>query len=537
MLFHGQDVPEGTIGELVRRRAALADKPFLTIDGEIITFEQLDERSTKIAAGLQASGLHKGDVVATFMYNSVMHVLLWMAAAKIGAIWAPINVSSRSADLEYTLIDTAARLAVVDSSLVEVYEEPRAAIRASLPHLLEFVDAPEPLHGLASVAVLESHDHEVDHVDIAPTDAACITYTGGSTGMPKGVLLPHLMYISCGMRYVQLTSATEGDTHYSSGQLCHIGGQQLGIIGPLYAGIPTTLDKWFSASRYWERVRKADASIIDPPGPMIAAVAAQPESATDRHHRVRMSIGTGSGQISGEARETFIGRYGVPLFEVYAQTETGILFCSETPRSKRQGSCGHPDEMGWAEIRVVDELGQPLPPGTEGRMVLRPREGSAFMLGYHGKPEATVASWRTLWFNTGDLGRFDDDGFLYFCGREAHWIRRRGENVAAFEVEQIIGAHPAVESCAVVGVPSDLAEEDIKAYLQLRPGIELDPSEIIDWCTERLSYFKVPRYIEFVDEFPRTVTKKEIQRHILRDRGIGSAWDAGVRRPQHKGIA
>ena len=151
------------------------------------------------------------------------------------------------------------------------------------------------------------------------------------------------------------------------------------------------------------------------------------------------------------------------------------------------------------------------------------------MIEYVNKPKETLAAWKNLWYHSGDLGYLDEDGYVYFVGREAHWIRRRGENVSAFEVEKALTEHPAITDCAVVGVPSDVGDEDIKAYIQITEGAERpSPLELTNWCKEKIAYFKTPRYIEFVHSFPRTMTKNEIARHELRELGIGIAWDATI---------
>ncbi|MDG2114892.1 MAG: AMP-binding protein, partial [Actinomycetota bacterium] len=177
----------------------------------------------------------------------------------------------------------------------------------------------------------------------------------------------------------------------------------------------------------------------------------------------------------------------------------------------------------------------PVPPGEQGQILLRPTDTNSMMLEYINKPAETIAAWRNLWYHSGDIGYLDDEGYLHFVGRQAHWVRVRGENVSAFEVEKVLSAHESVEDCAAVGVPSELGEEDIKVYVQLVECADtdsLDPQSLVAWCADQLAYFKVPRYVEFVDEFPRTITKQEIERHALRGRGVGDAWDrdAGGRR-------
>ena len=152
---------------------------------------------------------------------------------------------------------------------------------------------------------------------------------------------------------------------------------------------------------------------------------------------------------------------------------------------------------------------------------------NTYMIEYVNKPAETLAAWKNLWYHSGDLGYIDEDGYVYFIGREAHWVRRRGENVSAFEVEKALSEHPAVLDCAIVGVLSDVGDEDIKAYVHVADGFKQPaPMELVAWCRERIAYFKAPRYIEFVEGFPRTMTKNEIARHELRERGIGHCWDA-----------
>ncbi len=260
---------------------------------------------------------------------------------------------------------------------------------------------------------------------------------------------------------------------------------------------------------------------------MMAALLRQPESELDKQHKVRIGVGIAAGQVRRDLRDRFEARFGTPMMEVYSMTEMGVLICSERLGDRKLGTCGRPH--GWADIIAVDGHDNPLPANTTGQLLLRPKVPNTSMMRYINKPEETIAAWRNFWYHSGDLGYLDEDGYVHFVGREAHWIRRRGENVSAFEVEKAITAHPGVVDCAVVGVPSELGEEDIKAYIQ--PAEHDDappPEEIVAWCKERIAFFKVPRYVAFVDSFPRTMTKNEIARHELRDRGIGHAWDATV---------
>jgi acyl-CoA synthetase (AMP-forming)/AMP-acid ligase II len=176
------------------------------------------------------------------------------------------------------------------------------------------------------------------------------------------------------------------------------------------------------------------------------------------------------------------------------------------------------------ELRIADEDDNQVPQGEEGEVVARPTRPNTIMLGYYGKPEKTVDTWQNLWLHTGDLGKVDEDGDLQFVDRMAFFIRRRGENISSYEVENVLTNHDAVEESAAIGVPSELGEDEIKAIINTKPGQDVEPLELIKYAEERLAYFKVPRYIEFTDSFPKTETER-IQKTKLKERGIGDAWD------------
>jgi crotonobetaine/carnitine-CoA ligase len=524
ILGHTPDVV--TLRDLVVKRAAkYGDKPLLICRDEVLTYAEADRLSNRVANSLIAEGIGKGDVVATLMYNSLSQALIWFACAKIGAIYAALNVSLAKDDLAYSLNDTGALMLVVDEELAPAYIASIPGLDLDPKVLVHGDPAAIPNPGIRAYDVLLEGDESLPDAEVSGTDPACIVYTGGSTSMPKGVLVNHLYYIGAAVRYAEIADVTEDDVHFANSHFFHIGGQQFAITGPLYNGMTGVMTKWFSASNYWNIARKYGATVVDPIGTMMAALLRQPESELDLQHKVRVGIGVASGQVRGELHRTFETRFGAPMLEVYAMTEVGVLICSERVGDRREGSSGKPH--GWCEIMVVDADDNPLPANTTGHLLLRPSVINTYMMEYINKPAETLAAWKNLWYHSGDLGYIDDDGYVFFVGREAHWIRRRGENVSAFEVEKALNSHPAIQDCAVVGVPSDLAEEDIKVYVQLNEGaVQPEPMEIVGWCKERIAYFKVPRFVEFVDAFPRTMTKNEIARHELRDRGIGDAWDA-----------
>lgn len=521
MLLNGRTIEHTNMRDVLLARRDLGTKPLLICDGVTLTYEGADEMSNRLANSFMDYGIAKGDVVATFMYNSVDHAVVWLACVKLGAIFAAFNVSLAANELVYSLGDTKAKLIVVDHDLIKVYRQARADIQ---PLPIEVLwHGPQNTENFIEFGDLLDGANKLPEVEISPNDPMSIIYTGGSTSMPKGVLAPHMHYIAAAERYKEITQSQPDDVHFANSHLFHVGGQQFGLMGPLYCGTTGVMTRWFSVSNYWRIARETSATIIDPIGTMISALLTAEPSTADREHQVRIGIGIASGQVRSAFRDEFEERFGIPLLEVYAMTEVGVLLCSERLDDKTKNSCGK--TCGWADICIVDENETEVPVGEQGQILLRPTANNCFMLEYINKPKETIAAWRNLWYHTGDNGYLDTDGYLYFVGRQAHWVRVRGENVSAFEVEKVLTAHEAIEDCAIVGVPAPLGEEDVKAYVQLVEGASIAPQSMVDFCSAQLAYFKVPRFIEFVTEFPRTITKHEIERHELRARGIGTAWD------------
>jgi crotonobetaine/carnitine-CoA ligase len=523
MQLHGRELEFTNMRDLLVARSSLGDKPLLLCDGETLSYRDADESSNRIASSLADFGIGHGDVVATLMYNSIDHASIWLACIKLGAVFAALNVSLTPKELVYSLGDTGAKLIVVDGELIEPYCEARKEF-GSIPVEVLWRGPKDAPPEFVPFAQLLLGENLLPEAHIAPTDPMAIIYTGGSTSMPKGVLAPHMYYIGAAMRYEEITQSQPDDVHFANSHFFHVGGQQFGLMGPLFCGTTGVMTRWFSVKNYWRIAREVGATIIDPIGTMMSALLTTEASPADRDHKVRIGIGIASGQVRSAYRDEFERRFGVPLLEVYAMTEVGVLLCSERLDDQHTGSCGR--THGWADVRIVDEDEMPVPTGETGQILLRPSEPNCFMLEYINKPAETIAAWRNLWYHTGDIGYVDENDYIHFVGRQAHWIRRRGENVSAFEVEKVLTEHPDVVDCGAVGVPAELGEEDIKAYVELEPGAVSDPAALIGWCRERLAYFKLPRYIEFVDSFPRTITKQEIARHELRKRGIGDAWDA-----------
>jgi carnitine-CoA ligase len=521
ILIRGVPVPWQTMAELVRGKAdAHGDRVFATIDWRTLTYRELDQLSSRVAANLAAAGIEEGACVASVMFNCVEQVLGWVGSGKAGALWAPLNASLVGDDLAQTLADAQPDILIVDAeNAVKLAALPRAL----LDRMRVYCTGPA-LPGLAALpfaALLEGRSALSDR-ERGPGDPALILYTGGTTGLPKGVVLPHFAVVSAGYRYGETLGATAADRHYTTLPLFHASGIQLGIVGPLLNDMTTVMDRRFSGSGFWPRVVEVGATIIDPISTMMSVLVQQPASPLDRQHRVRITTGV-NGQVPPAVPEEFTRRFGVPIVDIYGASETGgAMATGNRLGSAQPGSVGRPH--GWSEVAVVDDNDCPVPPGTQGGIVLRPTIPFTFMLGYHNNPEATRRAWRNLWFHSGDLGRMDAAGNLFFAGREAHWLRRRGENISAYEIEAVLARHAAVREVIITGVPAELGDEDVKAWI-VPEGPCPDEAALVAWCAARLAAFKVPRFIAFVEDFPRSAAKREVERTKVKAWSHQDCWD------------
>ena len=515
----GRNIPWGTLDELVVAKALQhGDAVFATISGQTLTYRQLEVQSKVIAQNLVALGVAKGGRVATLMFNTVEQVLMCFACARAGAVWVPINAALRGEDLTYTIRDSGSMVLVTEAECQPQYDQiafhEKAAIRV-------FVVGDNPAPHKPFKALLD--ESGTANLPIcAPSDTGAILYTGGTTGLPKGVLLSQFSFILGGLRYQDVFDARAGETHYSVMPLFHAGALHWALMGPYVADMSTVIDRRFSANKYMERVRECRANIIDPFGAVVALICQQPESDLDTKHSVRISIGVVQNLPEG-VPELFQKRFNIPFVLLYGLTEGGGNITSNRLHAAVPDSNGKP--YGWAEMRIGDADDMELPAGEVGEILLRPTYPYMFMQGYHNAPEQSLKAMRNFWLHTGDLGYVDAGGNLFFLGRKAHWLRRRGENISAYEIEAVMGKHPAIAEVVIVGIRSEIGEDDVKAFVIPEAGARIDFVELTNWTAERIAAFKVPRFIEIVEDFPRSATKREIERSKLKAYPNDNAWD------------
>ena len=502
-----------TIPEMLVERASLGDKPFVMSAGGACTYAEAPTLAASWAGSLAAAGVGCGDRVAVMAANRIEFLGLWFGCAWLGAVLVPVNVDLRAAQLRHVLENSGARLLALDGERVARLRE-----LGEGPDTLERVwvlDGDVPPRGIETRS--PGPGDEVPPHPSAPGDTAAVLYTSGTTGAPKGVCCPHAQSLWWGVSVAELLGVTADDVLYTCLPLFHTNALNAPFHA-LSAGASLVVGERFSASRFWIRLAESRATLTYVLGVMVQILADSPPRPHDRAHVVRRALAPGA---AAALLQPFHDRFGVELRDAYGSTETNAAIVV-TPGAPA-GSMGR--VAPGFQAKVVDEGDVEVPAGTPGELVLRADEPFCFATGYYRNPDATVETWRNLWHHTGDQVVRDADGWFTFKQRLNDRIRRRGENISAWEVEQALESHAGVGLAAVVGVPSELGEDDVMAFVVPSDGIALDPSELVAHCRELLAAFAVPRFVEIVDELPLTTTGK-VEKYRLRAHPPGaSTWD------------
>jgi crotonobetaine/carnitine-CoA ligase len=511
------DVDDRTIlGALIASDRLAPDKVRIRLVGDRgYTARQLLDRAAVLGGLFTEAGVTKGDRVAIMVSNRVEFLETFFAAAHIGALSVPLNTSLRGPILEHMLRDSAPRAIVVEQTFMGVIG--KALENIELAPRVYVIDR-EP----GSFAV-ETHDFAsskaqatpVPQADITRYDDACILYTSGTTGPSKGVLHTHNSIIAFGEKADWLFGYTADDISHNCLPLFHANALCVTLLPTLRVGGTVVFGQRFSASNFWNEVRLEGATVISILGAMVPILWGAAPSEEDSQNDVRVALSVPT--PSAEFYDSFENRFGLRLVSQYGMTDTSSIIGTPPDQSGRPGYAGiaHPD----FECVVVDEHDEPLPDGVPGELVVRPRRPESIMACYWNNPQATMETWRNLWFHTGDLLVRDPDGWFKFIDRQKDAMRRFGENISSFEVESVIAMHPSVTEVAVYAVPSDLSEDEVMAAVVLAPDTPDDLTELGLYCDEHLPYFASPRYLLVVDALPKTKNEK-VRKDELRRTGI-----------------
>ena len=504
---------------IARRARECPDRIFLQhVDGSEMAYGELHSRALHWAGGLAALGVAKGDTALVMLPNTAESVLSWLAISWAGGIEVPVNTAYRGKLLEYIINNSTARVLITCPEYIERIE----AVAAGFTHLRTVIvvrgatpsstTLPSVMDGATAL------DAATPIVSDGPAyyDIANIVYTSGTTGPSKGVMMPwaqsHEMSISC----LPVDGFGEDDAWYSPFPLFHMSGK-IALYASALQNCRFVMRESFSTRDFWPDVDRFGCTISLLIGTTNAFVWSLPEQPDDADHPLKYSL---QSPLPADP-DAYMKRFGIKIGSCFNMTEISAPIWTHWTLHGR--SCGR--LRPGQQLRIVDEHDEEVPPGTIGEIIVRTDQPWLMNAGYFNMPEKTVEAWRNGWFHTGDVGYVDEDGWYYYLDRKKDALRRRGENISSMELEALVNDHPDVQESAVIGVASDLGEDDVKVVITIRPDCDFTPESLITYLIPRIPRFMIPRYVEVLDALPKTPTEK-VRKEVLRQAGVTpGTWD------------
>jgi carnitine-CoA ligase len=546
---------ERTIGRLLADKARrIPQHTFLLWRDQRYSYAQLESLTNRYANGFSALGIQHGDHVAVMMPNGPEFYWVVWGLAKLGAVGVPLNTAAKGDMLRYFIDQSDSVCMVVDEQWVDRL----ASLSKELPKVKQYLVASSAPRSDARLDTrLEAQGAEPqgsrnmvlearkiirrnagikDLVEIVSVDDTAppldrvkysgvhlIVYTSGTTGPSKGVMCPHSQALYVGYQIASEYGYRADDVLYTCLPLFHVNALWYSSCAALWAECTIALSARFSASAFWDEICAMGATQFNALGAMANIIVQIPPGDYERTHRLRQCMLVPMQKaLYDEVRQ----RYGVKITAVFAMSENyAVTNFVPDDRLDKVGSAGSP--RGASLIKIIDDEGLELTAGQVGEILVKPMHAGSMMLGYYKMPEATAKAFREGWFCTGDRGYLDSDGYLFFVDRKKEAIRRRGENISAYEVEMILSKHPAILEVAAIAVPSEMSEDEVMVYVVLKPGHELSEREVIGFGIERMNYFMVPRFVSFIDQLPKTATEKIEKYKLQQDAKLRreSLWD------------
>lgn len=501
---------------LDRRAEQYPDRVMMSIAGVDVTFEQVRRRSCAAAHMLAGLGVGRGDCVALFTATCPEWVYFWLGAARIGAVSAAVNAASKGDFLSHSLRLARAKVVLTDAERRARVDE----VAGALGTLTDVVMQDDSLNA----ALCHGPDRPVADTPAGAGEVGSLFYTSGTTGPSKAVATAWHYLFSVAATVASAWEFRPGEVLWTAMPLFHLSAAP-SVLAPMLVGGTTVLSKAFHPSGAWDEIRAHGAIGFAGAGAMVSMLQKLPADPRDAEVPLRF---ISAAPIDADSYRDIEKRYGCRIVTMYGMTEAFPIAVKAVADDGVPGTSGRPNPN--FDVRIVDEHGNRLPAGTVGEIACRPRHPHVMSEGYvsEGVSEGDGAL-RVLphpeWFRTGDLGRLDDDRNLTYVDRLKDSLRRRGENISSVEVESVVRRHPAVAEAAVVGVPSELGEDDILLIVTLRPGAALDCAELLDFCAARMPYFCVPRFVDTVNQLPTNAIGR-IRKDILRSRGLTpDTWD------------
>lgn len=512
-----------------------ANKPFCYCDGKEISWAEFDRDVQKMQGFLLSQKVQAGDRVGIVAKNHYTHLTLLFSLARLSAIFLPINPEFSTTELGYVLKNSEPKLLFIESDLLGKAES--ACKENCLAPEIIFIDRPQKTNQDNKYQNIENalkgFENFSSETSNARADDTCvIIYTSGTTGFPKGVMHSQRSFLLCGEAYIERLYVQTNDRIMVVLPLFHMNALFYSVAGALCAGATLALMPRFSASQFWKQAVESKATTVNLIEAACNILKLRPRSEFYAEHQIRCAYG-----VRNSAHDVFLNEFHIPYFvSGYGMTEIPGVTCSPYGGIQKPGTMGpigkHPNpNQVWAECRVVDELGNDVPIGATGEMIVKT---PIIMQGYFRDAEQTQASFRDDWFLTGDLVSKDEDGYYTFVSRKKDIIRRRGENISGAELDRIISAHPHVAEVAAIAVPAELGEDEILAAVVLKPNTQSSAQEMQAWCAQHLTPMKVPRYIVFLEALPYTPTQKISKAALRADKHlITKAVDLLKSNPTH----
>ncbi len=541
--FVSLDLPleQRTVGQQIARQAQeRGDKVFVqTTDGKTLSYRDLHLQSNSLAHGMAAFGIDREEPVLVMMPDTTDFLLIWAALGKRGAIQVPINLAYQKSILRRICNDSTAKSIIVDVQYLDRLEEVCESLESLTTLILYSEDGGTNLKN-AVPAKLSKRCKSVEFGELFSdstadfsdgprfNDLLAIMYTSGTTGASKGVCITQshaFCYADSAAEIFHLCSA---DRFYTSGlPLFHVGCQWAVCYASLIYGGTVVLRRGYSNDYFWPDVKEHDCTVVFLLGAIANFLWQQPSTPDDRETSLTK---VGMFPVIPE-HEAFCKRFGVEISAAYASTECPTPMIHHFGHPFPNNQCvGFP--TGKYDVAILDEDDRECPRGTMGEICVRPKGPWEILAGYWQQPEYTAKAFRNLWYHTGDAGYQDEEGRFYFVDRLTDSMRRRGENISSMEVEDEINQHPDVLECAVFPVWDEHTEQEVMAVITPKPGVEIDPQDLIGFLDARMAYFMIPRYVDFQNDIPKTPTGK-IQKYKLREQGVTpTTWDrveAGVK--------
>jgi carnitine-CoA ligase len=515
------------IDALDRAVAKHPDRILLDIGGDFFTYGDIDRLSTRLANALGKLGVRQAETVVTMLDNNVDAIVSWLAINKLRAVSVPINTALRGDFLRHQIVDAGAKLILCEADYLErirtlIGDLP--SVRTVLCRGAVYPAAHSPGVHIAPLDEFMGNDDTPLRDKPQPSDLACLIYTAGTTGPSKGCMLSY--NFMCNLARLQLRAgpATESDITITPLPLFHMNAVCVGVLSNILVGARVAILPRFSVSNFWPEVQRSGATIASILGGMGGLLAQAPDQEAMKHcfgqiHTVRGNPFTES------TKQIWRERFGARQVggNGYGLTEACVVTSLPAGEYAAPGSSGKriPD----FDVRIVDDMDRELPANVPGEIIVRPLRPDIMFQGYWRRPEETLRLMRNLWFHTGDIGKFDEEGFFYFIDRKKDYLRRRGENISSFEMESAFAQHPDMAEVAVHAVPAVNGEDDVKVTAVRQPQSQLTAEALFRWSMGRVPYYALPRYIEFREYLPKNPQGRVLKYELRQQGKTPTTWD------------